>query len=603
MYALLEDRFQVSDQDIVNIQLFKINSDRLCASVLFSSGFKAWNLVRTFKKSSAGLGWSMRIDSGASAFEHVKKYYSEKREDFAYDNDSRSKYNTSSYNTSNSNMKNTRNREDYYSPSQRQTSHKSTCNPFVPCLKISFSCERKLPFRLDKSVLVSLFPISRFPSFSGVEEGRSSWHCHFGREIDVVEADRMLFSDTFEWKNHKFFFEEWSLIKGNEPWAIPDHYKDKMILDDNSNRSTNNTTNNNTINSQETMESSIITSVTETISVPQDLISKLPKFIKKRKISESAESEGSEPEESVAATVNKSAEDGIKVKVKRKPLKKLPFVPPTCTVPPVLIEEEQPAPVEQPTESTSTFIVVHEELECPILSSGSARTEGYFKLPEAEKKRVKFNGILEAFSSISSSGSNSGNSATSMTSTSGNADSRSSRAQNRRPLLIPSASNVTMDLFKVSPLQSAQKLVALRNSSIHSYGLVLMEAADAGDLIIEYVGELVRASVANIREWKYEREYRGDGIASSYLFRLDGIMVIDATHQGNLARFINHSCDPNCVAKTITLNGSKRIVMYAKKPIKPGEEITYDYKFPIEKDPKKKVKCLCGTSSCRKYLN
>jgi histone-lysine N-methyltransferase SETD1 len=130
-----------------------------------------------------------------------------------------------------------------------------------------------------------------------------------------------------------------------------------------------------------------------------------------------------------------------------------------------------------------------------------------------------------------------------------------------------------------------------------------MEPADPGDLIIEYVGELVRASVANIREWKYEREYRGDGIASSYLFRLDGIMVIDATYKGNLARFINHSCDPNCVAKTIILNGSKRIVMYAKKSIRSGEEITYDYKFPPEKDPNKKVKCLCGSNSCRKFLN
>ena len=82
---------------------------------------------------------------------------------------------------------------------------------------------------------------------------------------------------------------------------------------------------------------------------------------------------------------------------------------------------------------------------------------------------------------------------------------------------------------------------------------------------------------------------------------------------------INHSCDPNCTAKIITINGEKKIVIYAKQDIELGDEITYgtehvalcccaaddalgytDYHFPIEQD---KIPCLCGSAKCRGYLN
>ena len=83
-------------------------------------------------------------------------------------------------------------------------------------------------------------------------------------------------------------------------------------------------------------------------------------------------------------------------------------------------------------------------------------------------------------------------------------------------------------------------------------------------------------------------------------------------------RLINHSCDPNCTAKIITISGVKKIVIYAKQEIELGDEITYgafqtfsknltptgfsppDYHFPIEQD---KIPCLCGSAKCRGYLN
>ncbi len=89
--------------------------------------------------------------------------------------------------------------------------------------------------------------------------------------------------------------------------------------------------------------------------------------------------------------------------------------------------------------------------------------------------------------------------------------------------------------------------------------------------MIEYVGQVVRAQVAERRERAYERQ----GIGSSYLFRIDEEEVVDATKSGNLGRLINHSCDPNCNAKIIPVNGVKKIVIYAKVDIELGDEITY----------------------------
>ena len=85
------------------------------------------------------------------------------------------------------------------------------------------------------------------------------------------------------------------------------------------------------------------------------------------------------------------------------------------------------------------------------------------------------------------------------------------------------------------------------------------------------------------------------------------------------SRLINHSCDPNCTAKIITISGEKKIVIYAKQDIELGDEITYgachvfstalfalnapllaDYHFPIEQD---KIPCLCGSAKCRGTLN
>lgn len=104
-----------------------------------------------------------------------------------------------------------------------------------------------------------------------------------------------------------------------------------------------------------------------------------------------------------------------------------------------------------------------------------------------------------------------------------------------------------------------------------------MENISANDMIIEYVGEIVRQQVADMREIKYLKS----GIGSSYLFRIDDTTVIDATKRGGIARFINHSCTPNCTAKIIKVEGSKRIVIYALRDIKESESSHHRALFKI----------------------
>lgn len=152
------------------------------------------------------------------------------------------------------------------------------------------------------------------------------------------------------------------------------------------------------------------------------------------------------------------------------------------------------------------------------------------------------------------------------------------------------------DLLKISQLKARKKRLRFQQSKIHDWGLVALEPIDAEDFVIEYVGELIRSSISEIRERQYEKM----GIGSSYLFRLDDGYVIDATKRGGIARFINHSCEPNCYTKIISVDGKKKIFIYAKRHIDAGEEICYNYKFPLEDN---KIPCNCKAPKCRGSLN
>lgn len=94
-------------------------------------------------------------------------------------------------------------------------------------------------------------------------------------------------------------------------------------------------------------------------------------------------------------------------------------------------------------------------------------------------------------------------------------------------------------LYSVICLQLRKKQLKFARSGIHDWGLFALEPIAADEMVIEYVGESLRQSLADLREKKYESE----GCGSSYLFRVDTETIIDATKCGNLARFINHCCN------------------------------------------------------------
>uniref|UniRef100_F6PQ66 [histone H3]-lysine(4) N-methyltransferase n=1 Tax=Ciona intestinalis TaxID=7719 RepID=F6PQ66_CIOIN len=139
--------------------------------------------------------------------------------------------------------------------------------------------------------------------------------------------------------------------------------------------------------------------------------------------------------------------------------------------------------------------------------------------------------------------------------------------------------------------------VGVYRSTIHGRGLYCKRDFDSGEMIMEYTGQIIRQELTDKREKYYESKSIG-----CYMFRMDDFYVVDATVLGSGARFINHSCDPNCYSRIVQFEGKKHIVIFALREIYKGEELTYDYKFPIE-DENHKIACTCGARLCRKFMN
>jgi len=145
--------------------------------------------------------------------------------------------------------------------------------------------------------------------------------------------------------------------------------------------------------------------------------------------------------------------------------------------------------------------------------------------------------VSSASSSSSSASSSSSN--TSGSSSVGSRNSSTSNSSAREVRHNYRQLNVLSEVWKLNQLKSRKKRLKFDRSLIHDWGLFALEPIDANDMVIEYIGEIVRQKIADEREKAYELS----GIGSSYLFRVDATTIIDATKRGNLARFINHSCD------------------------------------------------------------
>ncbi|KAJ0092832.1 hypothetical protein Patl1_26123 [Pistacia atlantica] len=145
--------------------------------------------------------------------------------------------------------------------------------------------------------------------------------------------------------------------------------------------------------------------------------------------------------------------------------------------------------------------------------------------------------------------------------------------------------------------ETFRKRLAFGKSAIHGFGIFAKHPHRAGDMVIEYTGELVRPPIADRREHFIYNSLVGAG---TYMFRIDDERVIDATRAGSIAHLINHSCEPNCYSRVISVNGDEHIIIFAKRDIKQWEELTYDYRFfSIDEQ----LSCYCGFPRCRGIVN
>ena len=134
----------------------------------------------------------------------------------------------------------------------------------------------------------------------------------------------------------------------------------------------------------------------------------------------------------------------------------------------------------------------------------------------------------------------------------------------------------------------------IRRSRVHGRGAFALRRIRKGTRIVEYLGERVSHREADRRY--QDRDTRDN---HTFLFIVDARTVIDAGAGGNEARFINHSCNPNCE----TVIEAKRVYIEAIRTIKPGEELSYDYQLARSPDDPPDVDaiyaCRCGQPECR----
>jgi SET domain-containing protein len=139
---------------------------------------------------------------------------------------------------------------------------------------------------------------------------------------------------------------------------------------------------------------------------------------------------------------------------------------------------------------------------------------------------------------------------------------------------------------------------SVRRSGIHGRGVFATQHIRKGTAIVEYKGVRVSRDEAMAAP-----DSDLNDPAHTLLFELNDGRIIDASVRGNAARWVNHSCDPNC--RTFE-DENGRVFIEARRNIRPGEELCYDYRLtiegPLSKRERAKYVCRCGARKCRGSL-
>lgn len=138
----------------------------------------------------------------------------------------------------------------------------------------------------------------------------------------------------------------------------------------------------------------------------------------------------------------------------------------------------------------------------------------------------------------------------------------------------------------------------VKKSKIHGSGVFATKNIKKGTRIIEYIGEKIKKSEGDKRsERRIKKFLDSKETGSVYIFELNKKYDIDGSPEYNKARYINHSCDPNCEVDII----DDKIWISAIKNIKKGVELSYDYGYEFDEDFRDHP-CKCGSQSCVGFI-
>ncbi len=144
---------------------------------------------------------------------------------------------------------------------------------------------------------------------------------------------------------------------------------------------------------------------------------------------------------------------------------------------------------------------------------------------------------------------------------------------------------------------SDNRRIQIRRSGVHGKGVYALQDLAAGEVLIEYLGEVITWKEA-LRRHPHDPKDPNH----TFYFHIDDKHVIDGKQGGNSSRWINHSCKPNCEAD----EDGGRVFIKALRNIKAGEELFYDYGLIIDAKYTRKLlaeyPCWCGAKKCRGTL-
>jgi SET domain-containing protein len=131
-------------------------------------------------------------------------------------------------------------------------------------------------------------------------------------------------------------------------------------------------------------------------------------------------------------------------------------------------------------------------------------------------------------------------------------------------------------------------------SALHGQGVFALCHMAAGEIVIEYVGEIISMAEALRRH-----PHDPSNPEHTFYFHIDDARVIDGLHGGNASRWINHSCRPNC--EPVEISG--RVFIQTRRQVWRGEELTFNYGLvseePLSDALKVKYACRCGAKKCK----